>query len=231
MKSDYSRGGIDLYCRNCLEVLPQLQASSIDTVVTDPPYPNNAGHFDEQVNTARVACAMFHTIANNAAVFWNELEHPPVAIPLVAIHIWHRSNVNGKPYEPVYVFNADGRKRRSCLKAHAVPFKGVGPGCAEYAGHPTQKPIVWMQWLLDVLKAGTTCDPFMGVGTTGVACARTGRCFVGIEILPEYFDIACNRIDTELDTPRFFKKALSHAQPQKGFFGLASKLKENEDEE
>ncbi len=41
----------------------------------------------------------------------------------------------------------------------------------------------------------TILDPFMGSGTTGVACARLGRKFIGIEIEPKYFDIACRRIE------------------------------------
>jgi DNA modification methylase len=44
-------------------------------------------------------------------------------------------------------------------------------------------------------KAKTVCDPFMGTGTTGVACARMGLQFVGIEREPKYFDIACRRIE------------------------------------
>jgi site-specific DNA-methyltransferase (adenine-specific) len=43
--------------------------------------------------------------------------------------------------------------------------------------------------------AQTILDPFMGSGTTGVACAKLGRKFIGIEIKPKYFDIACKRIE------------------------------------
>jgi DNA modification methylase len=53
-----------------------------------------------------------------------------------------------------------------------------------------------MQWCLGFLPdADTILDPFMGSGTTGVACARLGRSFIGIEIEPRYFDIACRRIE------------------------------------
>lgn len=45
----------------------------------------------------------------------------------------------------------------------------------------------------------TICDPFMGSGTTGVACIRTGRKFIGIEIDPTYFKVACDRIQREWD--------------------------------
>jgi len=66
---------------------------------------------------------------------------------------------------------------------------------AERVGHPTQKPLRVMEWCLSFApKAQTVCDPFMGSGTTGVACARMGRAFTGIEREPKYFDIACERI-------------------------------------
>ena len=63
--------------------------------------------------------------------------------------------------------------------------------------HPTQKPVGVMEWCIDHLPpdAQTILDPFMGSGTTGVACAKLGRKFIGIEIDPKYFDIACKRIE------------------------------------
>tara|TARA_Y100000310_G_C20412633_1_gene682774 strand:- start:38 stop:673 length:636 start_codon:yes stop_codon:yes gene_type:complete len=61
--------------------------------------------------------------------------------------------------------------------------------------HPTQKPVAVMKWCLSFVKGETILDPFMGSGTTGVACAKLGRKFIGIEIEPRYFDIACKRIE------------------------------------
>jgi site-specific DNA-methyltransferase (adenine-specific)/modification methylase len=62
--------------------------------------------------------------------------------------------------------------------------------------HPTQKPLSLMCWCLSLVPdAETILDPFMGSGTTGVACAKLGRSFIGIEIEPRYFDIACRRIE------------------------------------
>ena len=61
--------------------------------------------------------------------------------------------------------------------------------------HPTQKPVRLMVWCLDKHpKAKTVCDPYMGSGTTGVACAQLGKAFTGIERERKYFDIACERI-------------------------------------
>lgn len=63
--------------------------------------------------------------------------------------------------------------------------------------HPTQKPVGVMTWALAQLPDGcrTVIDPFMGSGTTGVACAKAGLAFTGIEKSPRYFDIACERIE------------------------------------
>jgi site-specific DNA-methyltransferase (adenine-specific) len=60
------------------------------------------------------------------------------------------------------------------------------------------------------------CDPFMGSGTTGVACARLGRRFIGIEIEPKYFDIACRRIEEAQRQADLFHKPVEEerAYPQ-----------------
>jgi DNA modification methylase len=61
--------------------------------------------------------------------------------------------------------------------------------------HPTQKPISLMRWCVAMVDAPMILDPFMGSGTTGVACMEQGRRFVGIEMDRKYFDIACRRIE------------------------------------
>ena len=57
-------------------------------------------------------------------------------------------------------------------------------------------------------------DPFMGSGTTGVACVNLGRKFIGIEIDPEYFDIACRRIEAAYAQPRLFDEPAPKAEQQ-----------------
>jgi len=62
--------------------------------------------------------------------------------------------------------------------------------------HPTQKPVALMEWCLSFLpNSEIILDPFMGSGTTGVACENLDRKFIGIEIGEKYFDIACKRIE------------------------------------
>jgi len=77
---------------------------------------------------------------------------------------------------------------------------------AEKNGHPCPKPLSWMTWAVALAskKDETIIDPFMGSGTTGVACAKLGRKFIGIEIEPKYFDIACERIRKAYAQPDMF---------------------------
>lgn len=167
---------------------------SADVLVSDPPYPNNAGHFDEGIHAAREFLAGWR--GREAIVFWSELEQPPVSLPIVAVHVWHRTNVNGRPYEPAFHFHLDGEKRRSDVIQAAAVFDGVGPGCWEYAGHPTQKNLSATQSLVARLRESSSpvLDPFAGVGTTLVAAKNLGRKAIGIEIEERYCEIAAERL-------------------------------------
>ena len=74
--------------------------------------------------------------------------------------------------------------------------------------HPTQKPIALMEWCLGFLPdARTILDPFAGSGTTLVACQRLGRQGIGIELDPDYFEIACKRVQDVVDRPPLFTPA------------------------
>jgi site-specific DNA-methyltransferase (adenine-specific) len=85
----------------------------------------------------------------------------------------------------------------------------------EIVDHPCPKPVPWMSWAVGrASRSGETIlDPFMGSGTTGVACAQLGRKFIGIEIEPKYFDIACERIqDAQRQQPLFEPAAAKPTQ-------------------
>jgi site-specific DNA-methyltransferase (adenine-specific) len=166
-------------------------------LLTDPPYPNNAGHFDSGV---QAACEMLRCWDEpEAFVFWTELDCPQVPLPLVAVHIWHRTNVNGRPYEPIYQFCKDGIKRRSEVIQAAAVFEGVGPGCDQYWGHPTQKNEGVMRWLVQkTAKDAIIFDPFCGSGTTLFAAKHLGRRAIGIEIEEKYCEIAAKRLSQEV---------------------------------
>jgi hypothetical protein len=116
-----------------------------------------------------------------------------------------------EPYDIgcVYCPSGAGLGRWGFVVMHTILFYGVGTpksrqspsGFQSFAtqsenGHPCPKPIEWMEWSLDKAtnEDETVLDPFMGSGTTGIACIRKDRRFIGIEKEPKYFDIAVKRI-------------------------------------
>lgn len=79
---------------------------------------------------------------------------------------------------------------------------GNGGRNGEYKQHPTQKPVTLMAWCLDVAKmakGSTICDPYMGSGTTGIACLRTGRNFIGVEKDATHYATALERMRSEVE--------------------------------
>ncbi len=65
---------------------------------------------------------------------------------------------------------------------------------------PCPRPLQQVAYFCRSTRARTICDPFMGSGTTGVACIQAGKRFVGIEQDPVYFEYACERIRNALKT-------------------------------
>lgn len=81
-------------------------------------------------------------------------------------------------------------------------WHGVARWAKEDIIHPTQKPVALMAWVMETAKVpvgATVLDPYMGSGSTGIACIRTGRNFIGIEKDPQHYAAACDRIAHELD--------------------------------
>lgn len=86
--------------------------------------------------------------------------------------------------------------------------------------HPTQKPLKLMIRIVEAIvpPEGTALDLFMGSGTTGVACARTGRAFFGCEREQKYFDIACERIEAEYARTALFDNVAAVTTPTQRTF-------------
>jgi site-specific DNA-methyltransferase (adenine-specific)/modification methylase len=86
-------------------------------------------------------------------------------------------------------------------RLHRQKWRGIireGEENVSHGGklHPAQKPVALLQWCVS-MTSGTILDPYMGSGTTGLACIRAGRPFVGIELDPHYFAVACQRLQAE----------------------------------
>jgi site-specific DNA-methyltransferase (adenine-specific) len=110
-------------------------------------------------------------------------------------------------------WNGGGRHGVFTIPKHDA---GNGHGGASNP-HPTTKPVRLMSELVALFtdKSQTILDPFMGSGTTGVAAVKLGRKFIGIEIEPKYFDIACRRIDDALRRPDLFIERPKPTQQEK----------------
>ena len=103
-------------------------------------------------------------------------------------------------------WNGGGRRGVFSFGKHDAG-SGHGGSCND---HPTQKPLALMNELVRLFTQPGECvvDPFMGSGTTGVACAGLDRHFIGIELDPRYFGIACQRIDQAYRQPRLLPEPL-----------------------
>lgn len=194
-------GDQTLYLGDSREIIGGLE---YDAICTDPPYglgkrmqggtwgakDHNSGFLRWDLETPDW---LVGAIGNTPALVWgcNYLPFPPSRCWL----IWNK--VNAVPtmadFEQAWT-NFDRPSKRLDLPVGRVEF-----------GHPTQKPLALMEWCLGFLpNAQTILDPFMGSGTTLVACAKLGRKGIGIELDPDYFDIACRRVEAAYRQPDLF---------------------------
>jgi site-specific DNA-methyltransferase (adenine-specific) len=221
-------GDAVLYLADCRDWLASLPPCfTVDAVVTDPPYGvsyqgsatkhtlrDGEGYasFEDTpeeissvcVPAVRAAVALARSAVMTPGNACSHLYDPPRAQGA----IFYPSGANAGPWgfvcsQPLFYYGKD-------------PFLALGKGrrpngfstteSAEKNGHPCPKPIGQTRWMVCRVSfpGETVLDPFMGSGTTGVACALDGRRFIGIEQEPAYFDIACRRIEEAYRQPRLF---------------------------
>lgn len=206
-------GDCRLILGDCLEVLPTL--GKVDAVVTDPPYgigkdgqkQTTGGHGGRKAyeflgwDKSRPERQVFDVIRNisDHQVIWGGNYFADLLPAAGKWLVWDKGQrINQSDGELAYT-SFDGALRIFTQNRVALLVEG--------AEHPTQKPLEVMRWSLQqVPRAETILDPFMGSGTTGVACVNLGRKFIGIEIEPKYFDIACKRIEEAYRQPRLFNE-------------------------
>lgn len=198
-------GNATLYCGDCMEVLPLLP--DVDAVVTDPPYgigfaaqptkwQRQKGKEAEEWDNRAVAGLEYLLARGRVQIVWggNYYELPPSRGWLC----WF------KPDAPPSMGHFELAWTNQDKTARLIT-QSIGATNPERCGHPTQKPLRVMEWTLE--HAGdvrTVLDPFMGSGTTGVACMNLGRKFIGVEIEKKYFDIAVERIAQAQKQQRLF---------------------------
>lgn len=205
-------GDCTLYLGDCMDIMPTL--GKVDAVVTDPPYglaeKLQGGSWgkkfkgvDEDWDAKAPSADLFGGVPS---IVWggNYIDLPPSRCWLV----WYKRDTVRTM--------ADCELAWTNLDANARVFDWtIAATNAERVGHPTQKPVALMQWCLThVPTAQTILDPFMGSGTTGVACVKDGRYFIGIEREPAYFDIACKRISDAYKQPDMFVSVPEKKSPE-----------------
>ena len=204
-----SDGAVKLYLGDCLDVLPTL--GGIDAVVTDPPYGmnnnNDYARFTEGPNGHGAATSRTYppTVGDDkpfdpspwlqfdSVILWGS-NHFAARLPVGTTLVWIKRFDGGfgsflSDAEIGWMKGGHGVYCHRDTSMYSQPEKRQ---------HPNEKPAGLMIWCLQKT-SGTILDPFMGSGTTGVACVRTGRSFIGIELEPKYFDISVKRIKAELN--------------------------------
>lgn len=191
-------GDATLILGDCSEVMPTL--ARVDAVVTDPPYGigQDGGRGHRLSSRAKVQARkgwdggrpeaeLFDMLRrlSDEQIIWGGNYFADILPPRMGWLYWQKL-IGGDFSDGELAWTSRERalKEFSYRKTNAE------------MEHPTQKPVALMKWCLGFVPAArVVMDPFMGVGSTGVACVQMGRSFIGIERDPDYFDIACRRIE------------------------------------
>lgn len=207
---DVTIGDCRLILGDCFEVMPLL--GEVDAVVTDPPYGigrggrsfstsshgGHKGYEDKGWDASRPEEALrLLSSLSCYKIIWGGNYFADLFPAGDKWLSWDKGQrIDQSDCELAYT-NLKGALRVFTLNRVSIMTDG--------AVHPTQKPVDLMKWCLGFLPdAETILDPFMGSGTTLVACAKLGRKGVGIELDPEYFEIACKRVQEAYNQPDLF---------------------------
>jgi len=212
-------GPATLYLGDSYEILPTL--GDLDAGVFDPPYrfsTSGGGRFrksrpsmdriaakglDQGFDDVIVSPARFRSVA----VFCHNDQLAELLPRMAAryhravVCCWHKTNplpVANKHYRPDTEFWIHAwLEGAHPIGTLADKARWIASESGRFSGvaHPTVKPDVVMDKVLATINAASICDPFMGSGSTGLAAIKRGLHFVGVEKDPEYFDIACARLD------------------------------------
>lgn len=215
-------GNATLYLGDCREILPTLP--KVDAVITDPPYGINADRKASEAGASAEKQKALGSAGNKSGRGWRDygsegwdVDRPPrecfdlmgervqsggVFIvwggnyftdylpPTMQWLVWDKGQRDFSLADCEFAWSSQKRAAR-------IFEYSRGAALQDGKEHPTQKPVALMEWCIAQAanKPKTILDPFMGSGTTGVACMNLGRSFIGIEREPKYFDIALRRID------------------------------------
>ena len=204
-------GRATLYCGDSRELIATLEG--VDAVITDPPYGIGfpyAGYEDSLENLETLVASFVpacRAVAERVIITpgVSNVQRYPVA-DWIGAWTWETTATFGKlgfsQWQPILYYGKDIAGFGSvngALKSDRIHFAGGSAKIDNKAGgvHTCPKPLGFMHRLVRRFtnEGETIFDPFLGSGTTGVACMAANRNFIGCEIEPAYFDIACRRIE------------------------------------
>lgn len=225
-------GDCTLILGDCLEWMASVPPCfRVDAVITDPPYGVNLTAKVTKHNKIKASSTYednedtILALVLSAHSMWTPIAKRAVVTPGVRLlQLYPRAKSIGTIFSPngagcdswgfgcnnpilyygtcPYLATGQGSRPNSFYSAHP----GMHVTGENNIDHPCPKPIDWMLWLVTrgSLTGETVLDPFMGSGTTGVACVRRGRKFIGVEINEHYFNTACGRIEDAYRHPDMF---------------------------
>lgn|SRR5574343_389576 len=201
---------IKLIHGDCLEEMKKIPDGSVDLVLTDPPYGIKADKGTSGFGTAknRKYINEWDSKTPEKEYFDEILRIGKVVIIFGGNFFTDKLPVSGhwlvwdkkgdvafkNPFSDCELIWTSIKKKP--IKKYTFKQQGFITDSKDKRYHPTQKPSELVKQLLEVYSkdGDTICDPFMGSGTTGVACKNLNRNFIGIELDKEYYDIAVKRI-------------------------------------
>jgi site-specific DNA-methyltransferase (adenine-specific) len=211
-------GNATLYLGDCLEVLPMLP--KVDALVADPPYGigwvhSGIGYLkngrllgtkhggEKVVNDDKPFDPMPFLGLTPNLLFWGANNYANKLPSSSGWIVWDKAIAPGLSFSDFEMAWTSQDIKAVMWRQQWCGFNREGERDARV--HPTQKPLWIMTKCVERFpKANIIVDPFMGSGTTGVSCMNLGRSFIGIEIEPIYFDIACERIENAQRQTRIF---------------------------
>jgi site-specific DNA-methyltransferase (adenine-specific)/modification methylase len=213
-------GNATLYLGDCLDILPNLE--KVNLLLTDPPYGvkmdkgfDGFGGFEssgkpivrkqyiEEWDSVRPNKEIFDLMLNKSyqAMIFGGNFFADLLPPSKHWIVWDKLNTMPTFGDCELVWTNIDRKS---VKKFTHEYNGL-LGKEGTRDHPTQKPVLLMEKCIAHIKEViSVLDPFMGSGTTGVACANMGKTFIGIEKEQKYFDIACKRIENAYRQEKLF---------------------------
>jgi DNA modification methylase len=203
--------GVTLILGDCRDYLPT--APIFDAIVTDPPYgiradeaigPASSGWTQYAVNKwdrERPSKELFELILSRSKfqIIWGGNYFTDYLPPSMQWLVWDKGQRDFSLADCEFAWTSQNKAARIFTYPRALALQ-------DGKVHPTQKPIELIAWCLDQSPktVRTVCDPFLGSGTSAIACVKRGLSFVGVERHEPYFDVACRRIEAALKEPDMF---------------------------